>query len=195
MKLIRLCFDPEIIFEDEQIQGRELFEPCVIICNHEKVGDGPILRYIFKNEKVCSLMAKDIMENPLMKTAISGCGCIPVDRDAAATSWLHDCVQELKEGNSVIIFPEGTTLKSNAIEKFKSGFVLLAETANVRVLPTAISRNCKRPKVKVGIPTELTCKSLTRNTIRSETERFQQIVTDMYNSITDHKNIITSTVD
>lgn len=182
MHLVPIIYKPKITFEYPEVQRRELNEPCVIICNHVKVADGPIIRYAFNNRNVCSLMAKDIMENPLMSAVISGCQCIPVDRGSAATSWIHDCVKEIKHGNSVIIFPEGTTLKESELESFKSGFVLLAKTAGVKILPTAISYN-NGVKIRVGKPEALCSEKMTRADIINETERFYCKVEDLYSQI------------
>lgn len=192
LKLAEFCYKPEIIFENEKIQGRELKEPCVIICNHSAIQDGPILRYLFNDENICSLVAKDMMDKIKWKYIVSNASCIPVDRNNASTAWLHDCVTELKNGNSVVIFPEGTTHKENDIDEFKSGFVLLAKTAGVKVLPVAtngiydlFSRG--KLKIKIGTPTELQLGRMSRGAMQKEAERFQGIVAEMYAEINDKK--------
>lgn len=194
--LVKLCYNPKICFEDESIQGRELDEPMVIICNHTRKtnkfrvaeADGPIIRYAFLNKNVCSLAAKDIMElfpwNFLMKDL----NCIPVDRFSASTKWARDCTAELQKGKSIILFPEGTTLKSQEISDFQSGFLLLAKSANVRVLPVVIQRTFglrrRRPKIKIGVPYSITTEKMTKTVRQQETERFQKIVTRMYCDLT-----------
>ncbi len=194
--LVKLCYNPKILFEDESIQGRELNEPMVIICNHTRKtnkfrvaeADGPLVRYAFLNKGVCSLAAKDIMEKFPWNFLMKDLNCIPVDRFSASTKWARDCAEELKNGNSIILFPEGTTLKSQEISDFQPGFLLLAKNANVRVLPVVIHRTFglkrKRPKIKIGIPYELSTEKLTKTTRHQETERFKKIVTEMYCDIT-----------
>lgn len=193
MELIGKFFEPEIIFENEALQGRDLTEPFVIICNHTKrskanflgCADGPVLRYVFNNHNVCSLMAQDLMENPLMNAVVKDLDCIPVCRDSASTDWIHKCRKKLKNGTSVIIFPEGTTLKEKVVDEFKPGFVLLAKTSNVRVLPVAINGNYKlfskkKLKIKIGVPTEFKSKKFVPDEMKNEAERFQHIVENMY---------------
>lgn len=195
INVIEKMFKPEIVCENEALQGRLVNEPMVIICNHSVrenrlrlTGDGPILRYAFNNHNVCSLMAKDLMDNKIIKKLIKDCDCIPVCRDAASTDWIHKCKQKLKEGTSVIIFPEGTTYKQNEIEEFKPGFALLAKSANVKVLPVAINGVYKpfhygALKVKIGVPQELQISRMTPAALKSETKRFQNIVNDLYLSL------------
>lgn len=194
--LVKLCYNPKVLFEDEAIQGRELKEPMVIICNHTRKtnkfrvaeADGPLIRYAFLNKNVCSLAAKDIMAKIPWKFLMKDLNCIPVDRFSASTKWARDCAKELENGKSIILFPEGTTLKSQEISEFQSGFLLLAKTANVKVLPVVISRTFglkrRRPKIKIGIPYALSTEKLTKSTRQQETERFQRIITEMYCDIT-----------
>ena len=189
-------FKPEIIFEDKTVQERLLNEPMVIICNHTKrskqhkfvLADGPTLRCVFMNKNVCSLMAKDILEKPVIRTVMKGLDCIPVDRTAASTQWLRDCKKKLDSGCSVIIFPEGTTIKDKEIDEFKPGFALLAKMAGVRVLPVAVNGKYKvfgkkELKIKIGTPQELSHSTYSRDYLQNETDRFRNIIKEMYNEI------------
>lgn len=194
MFLCRILYNPEIIFEDEAVQGRELREPCVVICNHLHFLDGPMLQYTFKCKNLCSLMAKDQLDKRFMKPLVSGCMCIPVDREKATMSWLHDCRDEIKSGNSVIIFAEGKAIKEKEIEDFKPGFALLAKSAGVKVLPVALygkyrifSR--KRVKIKIGTMTELQVHGASAKALEDEARRFQDIVTEMYEGLKAAQNI------
>lgn len=193
--LVKLCYNPKILFEDENIQGRELKEPMIIICNHTRKtnkfrvaeADGPIIRYAFLNKNVCSLAAKDIMESFPWNFLMKDLDCIPVDRFSASTKWARDCADQIKKGKSIILFPEGTTLKAQEIGEFQSGFLLLARTANVRILPVVIHRtfglkkHCT--KVKIGIPQSLTEEKMTKSIRKNETDRFQTIITKMYSDL------------
>lgn len=192
LALVKLLYNPKIVFENKDIQNRELNEPMVIICNHSRKthkfclaeADGPFVRYAFYNKKVCSLVAEDIMEKPIMNKMMRNLDCITVDRFSATTGWIRDCIDELKKGKSVVVFPEGTTLKTKEIDEFKSGFLLLAKTANVRILPVAISRKHffigRRPVIKIGVPYKLSSEKLTKSERQKELDRFHNIVTDLY---------------
>ena len=119
---------------------------------------------------------------------MKGLDCIPVDRSAASTQWIRDCKSELDSGLSVIIFPEGTTIKENAIDEFKPGFALLAKMAGVKVLPVARNGKYKifgkkELKIKIGIPQELSHSTYSRDYLQNETDRFRNIIKEMYNEI------------
>lgn len=193
--LVKLCYHPKILLEDESIQSRELQEPMIIICNHTRKtnkfrvaeADGPLIRYAFLNKKVCSLAAKDIMESFPWNFLMKDLDCIPVDRFSTSTKWVRDCTNELKNGKSVILFPEGTTLKNQEISEFQSGFLLLAKTANVKVLPVVIHRTfgfkIHHTKIKIGIPQPISDNKLTKSGRKCETDKFQAIITKMYSDL------------
>lgn len=67
MGAVNICYKPDITYEDEKLQNAELTEPCIIICNHMSAEDGVVVRYLFRNKNVCSLMAKDLLEKPFFK--------------------------------------------------------------------------------------------------------------------------------
>lgn len=205
MFLAKKLFNPEIIFENEAVQNRDLKTPCVIICNHSirtffnrlSIADGPMIRYVFKNADVSSLMGADLMEKPVFKALVGGCDCIPVARNSPSTNWIHKCKEKLDEGISVIIFPEGTTIKSNAIEPFKPGFALLAKLADAPVLPVSIN-GIYRPftkgklKIRIGVPMKLQTEKINSFTLQEESARFQRIVEEMYLSFESRQKITTT---
>lgn len=196
MKLAKVLFDPEIIFEDEGVIKYISENPCVIISNHSRRTstnvltscDGPILRYALGNKNICSLMGADLMKNPFFNLVVSGCDCIPVSRDAASTDWIHKCLQKLREGFSVVIFPEGTTFKEKDVDLFKPGFALLAGLADVPVIPIAISGRYRlfskrKLKLKIGTPMRLSIANKTKTEYEKETLRFQEIIKSMHEEI------------
>lgn len=188
--MVEKIMHPKIFYEDSEMANKSLDEPCVIICTHMRKGDGVVPRYAFLQSPVCSLVAKDIMDIPVIKFASRGCKCIPIDRKGAATNWIHTCLKELRDGNSVVIFPEGTTYKDKDIEDFKSGFVILAKMAGVKILPMAYNGPYKffrknSFKVLIGKPQSVESKGFTKPEVEAETRRFQGIVTDMYNKLND----------
>lgn len=201
MKLAKLLFDPEIIFDDESVLNFIINNPCVIISNHSKRTksnkltscDGPILRYVFENRNICSLMGADLMKKPFFKAVVSGCDCIPVSRTAASTDWIHKCIHKLKEGVSVIIFPEGTTFKEKDVDRFKPGFALLAGLADVPVIPVTIAGKYRlfsknKLKIRVGTPINLELSKKSKCEYEKETLRFQKIIKKMHTEINQQRN-------
>ena len=68
--------------------------------------------------------------------------CIQVDKSNFTLSAFHDVVNALKEGDSVVIFPEGEVNQNDtrAPLAFKSGAVLMAHKSGAPLVPMYIVR-------------------------------------------------------
>src|SRR5205807_1701919 len=67
-------------------------------------------------------------------------GHIPIDRERArsALANLNRAAAKLREGYSMVIFPEGTRSADGALQAFKSGGFKLALKAGVPIVPVTI---------------------------------------------------------
>ena len=57
---------------------------------------------------------------------------------ASQLKTLKDAIDTLKEGNSLVTFPEGTRSKDGRLDNFKKGPFTMASRAGVRVVPISI---------------------------------------------------------
>lgn len=178
-------YRPKYVYENKELQTRKITEPCVIIANHCDVKDAPFLMSIFEDTPLTTMMAKDWYEKKELTWLFAGNDCVPVDRYGLDTSWIHKSVAKLKQGSSVLIFPEGHTTKKGKHDKFKSGFVMLAMMANVPVLPICLDREYhavgKRKKLMIGVPTPLSPApdGMTPDYLENEAKRFADIIDGM----------------
>lgn len=116
--------------------------PIIIIGNHQSLFD--ILLYY----KVCDRvqfrwMAKDtLFKIPIFGWGMAGAGYIPVNRKDRKKSMvsLYKGADKIKEGASVLVFPEGTrsTDPKGEMLKFKKGAFTLAKKAEVVIQPITI---------------------------------------------------------
>lgn len=66
-------------------------------------------------------------------------GGIPVDRGKADMRAIRAAKEAMERGEHVLIYPEGTRLKTDAdVPEFHGGFAMMAQMANAPVLPTAV---------------------------------------------------------
>jgi 1-acyl-sn-glycerol-3-phosphate acyltransferase len=89
---------------------------------------GRLVRFMAKQEVFGHRIA-----GPLMR----GMRHIPVDRAAGAGSFRR-AVADLRKGELLGVFPEGTISRSFELKEFKSGTVRMAAAAGVPILPTVI---------------------------------------------------------
>jgi len=111
----------------------------IIVSNHLSYLDIPILmralplniRFIYK---------KSLSKIPFFGWSLFLGGYIPIDRKNArnALESLKKAARRVKDGISIAIFPEGTRSETGVTADFKKGIFMLAEFANVEIVPVTI---------------------------------------------------------
>ena len=68
-------------------------------------------------------------------------GGIPVDREKADITSLKNCLKTLKNGKTLVVFPEGTRNKTEEdLLPLKGGAAMLAYMSKVKIVPVAMSK-------------------------------------------------------
>ena len=77
---------------------------------------------------------------PFMGWAMSASGYIPVERDDRKKSYeaFNKTIEKIKEGSSIIIFPEGTRSEDGKIGPFKKGSNLIASRSKSPMVPVTL---------------------------------------------------------
>jgi 1-acyl-sn-glycerol-3-phosphate acyltransferase len=124
------------------IEMKDDFEdvsPIIFASNHASQMDIPIL-YTIINKPMVFVVKKELFDVPLFGASLRLCGHIPIDRAGgkSALKSLQEAEKRLKDGISVVIFPEGTRSPDGALQEFKKGAMLLAEKSREIVVPVAI---------------------------------------------------------
>lgn len=181
--LVYVGFRPKIIYADPARKKKGFDKPVVFTCNHLSHKDGLVIATVLWKYRIHILSAKDQMEkSKLYYHVLSNNRAIPVNRFGLDTGWIKECIRVMKEGNSVIIFPEGHTSKTGEMDKFRPGFALLATMAGSEVVPVAIDGHYKflfgrRLRVVIGEPEPLRpAESGQRSSVhlQSEADRFRE---------------------
>lgn len=83
---------------------------------------------------------KELFSVPIFGAGMRAAGYISVDRSRGrqALQSLNEAAQQINDGTSVIIFPEGTRSRNGQLQAFKSGAMVLAIKARVPIVPVAI---------------------------------------------------------
>ena len=185
-----LAFRPRVRYTEKTRHNCKYEEPVIFVGNHTSHDDGLLTSVIFSKAKGCILVAKDWYEKPQFNWFLKNNRCIPMDRYGLDTAWLRHAREALKNGQSVIIYPEGRTGKAAEPREFKSGFVMLAIMSGARIVPYAVDGKYRvifgrRQRVLIGEPMELSSegKGLKPQYLESESERFRQKVIELMNTI------------
>ncbi|MFA5252877.1 MAG: lysophospholipid acyltransferase family protein [Phycisphaerae bacterium] len=109
----------------------------LLVCNHQCLLD-PMFAVIPVTRQFCFAARDGLFRVPLIGWLIRTYNSIPIKRGKPDLAAVKLCVEKLKQGYGLIIFPEGTRTLDGKISELKPGFGLLARKANVPIIPVVI---------------------------------------------------------
>jgi 1-acyl-sn-glycerol-3-phosphate acyltransferase len=115
-------------------------QPYIFISNHQSTFD--IMSCLAVIPGAARFIAKqELFRVPVFAQGMRAVGMIPIDRGNSkkARESLDKAIVEIKQGVSVIIFPEGTRSKDGNIQPFKKGGFVLALKGGIPIVPMVIS--------------------------------------------------------
>lgn len=114
--------------------------PCIFMSNHQSNFD--ILSLIAKLPRRIYWIAKEeLFRIPVFGTSMRRAGYIPLDRSNGrnALKSMERAAAIIRQGKSVVMFPEGTRSPNRHLLPFKRGGFMLAVRAGVPVVPVTIN--------------------------------------------------------
>lgn len=124
-----------------EIQGKENLpdEPVLICANHSSWWDPVLLVCALACDFPLRIMAKEqLFKIPIVGGFIRRMGAFPVDRGNSDIGAIKNSIKSLKEGFSLLLFPEGTRVKKGQNVRPKGGATMIAIRAGVKLLPVFI---------------------------------------------------------
>ncbi len=126
-----------------QVRGKENLEgvksPCIFVANHLSNLDGLILTKLLKKRYDPHFVAGIKLSNDnftnFFKTLIK---TINIKPNTADLESMKTIINTLKNGESVMIFPEGTRSRSGQMGEAKKGITLIARMAKVPIVPIGL---------------------------------------------------------
>lgn len=160
---------------DVEIQGTENIPQtggCIITTNHLSRLDTPLLLMSVPRNDICALVTDKYRFNPLFSLFVRATNSIWINRDIADHVALRAALDHIRKGGLLGIAPEGTRSQVGIMLEGKSGTILLADRANVPLVPVGISgtEDCmaklfrfKRPHIKAVFGPAYTLPPIDRN--------------------------------
>ena len=135
----RVFFIPIHVHGLENIKKGQSY---VIAANHQSYWDA-FLMYGFLGVKFKWMMKKELGKIPFVGWACYMAGHIFIDRSSRVSSMesIRKAESRLKDGMSVIIFPEGTRTPDGKMGRFKRGAFLISQELQLPILPVTIDGN------------------------------------------------------
>ena len=178
--LARGFFSMRVVHPERMIESG----PLILAVNHSSFFDPP-LAGICSRRGVYYLARKSLLKWPFFGPLFPAMNVIPVERDGNDMSALREVIKKIKEGNGVVLFPEGTRSKDGNIQPARAGIGLVIAKTGAPVLPMrifgafdAFPKNSKRlhfTKITVVLGEPL---HFSQNDIASATRETYQALSD-----------------
>lgn len=131
--LARMIFSMRVIHPKRMVESG----PLLIAVNHSSFFDPP-LAGICSRRGVYYLARKTLLKWPFFGPLFPAMNVIPVERDGNDMSALREVIKKVKEGNAVLLFPEGTRSLDGDLQPARAGIGLVIAKTGAPVLPMRI---------------------------------------------------------
>ncbi|MCJ8312439.1 MAG: HAD-IB family hydrolase [Saccharospirillaceae bacterium] len=114
---------------------------CIVIANHTSYLDHYMLYPLIglvTGRRAKFISKVEHFKSPIFAKIITYLGAYPIDRHSSAKAALDVCIELVKNGELLIIYPEGTRGDNRIMNEFKAGVVLIQEKTQAPVLPVGI---------------------------------------------------------
>jgi 1-acyl-sn-glycerol-3-phosphate acyltransferase len=131
--LARMIFSMRVIHPERMVESG----PLLIAVNHSSFFDPP-LAGICSRRGVFYLARKTLLKWPFFGPLFPAMNVIPVERDGNDMSALREVIKKVKDGNAVLLFPEGTRSIDGNLQPARAGIGLVIAKTGAPVLPMRI---------------------------------------------------------
>jgi 1-acyl-sn-glycerol-3-phosphate acyltransferase len=112
----------------------------VVFCsNHESNVDPPVL-FQALHRRLHVLFKAELKKLPILGKVMLAGGFVPVERDRkeASMASIEEAAESIRQGNTFLIFPEGTRSRTSELLPFKKGGFIMAIKAQAPIVPVAV---------------------------------------------------------
>ncbi len=143
-------------FSVEGVEHIPSDRPVVLCVNHSSAVDPVLLAFALPRTYPIRIMAKkQLFSIPGLNWLIRKLGAFPVDRGHNDIGAVKNSIGALRDGYSLMIFPEGTRIKDGQRIEPKSGAAMIAIRSGVDMVPVYISANDRlfhKTRIVIGVP-------------------------------------------
>jgi len=111
--------------------------PVLLAANHESFLDPPLIGLIYPHE-VRFLARKSLFKGPF-GPIIRGWNAVPIDQDRPDMASLKGIIKRLRQGEKVLLFPEGQRTYDGELDRGQPGIGLVVTKSGAPVQPVRIS--------------------------------------------------------
>lgn len=164
--------------------------PILFTPNHQSYADVPILLHALKDFDFGFLMRMQLNQFFAIKQISHIIKCVPINQENAreGIKALNKTAEQIKNGISMVVFPEGKRGFSNTPDEFKNGAFKIVQKTGVTVVPIYIRNAFKVLEGSGGVitPTDVSVtildpietSQMNREQVKALNEKVHQLILD-----------------
>ncbi len=196
LAMARRCWAPGLLraggmrVEVEGLENADFSRPAFYAANHQSIIDIPVMYYVLP-VPLLFILKEALRRVPFLGWYVAAMGMIFIPRRERRRSLenLRHCRRRIADGNSILMFPEGTRSRDGRIGPFKSAIFVPVIDAGVPVVPVALDGPGRiippggfraRPgKIRVAIGKPIPTDGLERQDRRQLAQRVRRRIVEM----------------
>ncbi len=133
--ILKAVFPIKILNREKLIEDG----PCIIVANHQSFLDPPLIGCLYTNP-IWYLARKTLFDAPVLKQLLPHCQTLGVNQERPDPAAILQVIRKVREGNRLIIFPEGSRCPDGKIHDAMPGIGLILSKlgSNIPVQPIRI---------------------------------------------------------
>ena len=195
--MARTIWSPGILFiasGKTKVNGLENIKPnttYIVMANHSSYLDIPTLFRVLPLN-LHFIAKKELKKVPFLGWYMMATGMIFINRgnNKEASQSLKNAAQLIRNGKTVLIFPEGTVSEDGKIKRFKKGGFNIALEAGVEILPVALNGTnkvwpadsnfkFKKGTISVNIGQPISLENYAYNQLNDITKEVQGVIEEL----------------
>ncbi len=112
--------------------------PALLVANHQSFLDPPMVG-VAARRRLCFLARKSLFRHRGLACLLRSLNAVPVDQEGVGIEGLRVLLQKLREGEAVMVFPEGNRTPDGTMQPLMPGIHLLIKRAPAPIIPIGIA--------------------------------------------------------
>lgn len=125
-----------------ELKGKEnlkkVKKPAIFISNHLSNSDALVLNHVLKDQDLTFVAGIKLSKNPITNIGILNVKTTPIKPNSPDKEGIKKIISIIKNGNNVLLFPEGTRSRTGGMTEAKKGILLIAKLTKAEIIPMGI---------------------------------------------------------